>query len=239
MSIDTTDYVWRARTGLRASEKLVLLRIADRVNRQNGVAWPSVQSLAHDCGLSKTGTLQILNRLIAGGYVDVVREHVGRRPRTYRVNLDRLACGQPGSPRDSHACGQPGSPLDTPTTAVVCGQRGALVVNASESCGQPGGPKPEEPELEPEANTEAPGHVPFKVYAAIAREAIDTSVLDDRSEDFGNYAEWFKRRCAQQGLPYDADITRRAVDAAWLAREKEKQHAADHAHGRHRLFPSR
>ncbi len=93
MSTDLTEQVWRERGDLSSTEKIVLLRIADRINRQNGVAWPSVRSLAGHCGLSKTATLDILGRLIEKQYVKVAKPHSGNRPRTYGLNLDRL-CGQ-------------------------------------------------------------------------------------------------------------------------------------------------
>jgi len=57
----------------------------------------------------------------------------------------------------------------------------------------------------------APGRaLPFKVYAAIAMRAV----VDEPSDDLGAIGERFKRLCARQHLPYDADITQRAIDAA-------------------------
>ena len=64
----------------------------------------------------------------------------------------------------------------------------------------------------------------FKVYAAIASQAITNSLRDDQSDDLANITEHFKLLCAKQGKPYSAGIVQRAIDAAWTAREKEKHH---------------
>ncbi len=57
---------------------------------------------------------------------------------------------------------------------------------------------------------------PFKVYFAIAKRAF----AEEPSEEPGAIAERFKRLCAEQGKPYDADITGRAMRAADNARRK-------------------
>ena len=56
----------------------------------------------------------------------------------------------------------------------------------------------------------APRPVPFRVYAAIAREAVKTAQTDD----LGDLAEQFKTACAKQGVPYDASITTKAIQTA-------------------------
>lgn len=71
------------------------------------------------------------------------------------------------------------------------------------------------------------GRIPFKVYAALASQAVANSLADDKSDDLGNIAEHFKRLCAQQGKPYSATLVQRAVDAAWAAREKERRQFID------------
>jgi hypothetical protein len=70
--------------------------------------------------------------------------------------------------------------------------------------------------------TERSAAVPFQVYAAIAVQAIDASQRGDHSSEYANYSEWFKRLCAQQQLPYDSDIGRRAIDAALTSRDRAR-----------------
>jgi hypothetical protein len=88
----------------------------------------------------------------------------------------------------------------------------------------------EEAEDKTEEKTEEPprrdaliSDIPFRVYASIATRAITESLREDRSDDLENIDARFQRLCAEQGKPCDLDITRRAVDAAWVSREKEKQ----------------
>lgn len=83
---------------------------------------------------------------------------------------------------------------------------------------------PAHPDEETEdKKTREAGGAQFRVYAAIATEAINRSLRDDHSEDLGNIAEWFKVLCARQDVTYVGDIGRRAVDAALRARAKAKR----------------
>jgi uncharacterized protein YdaU (DUF1376 family) len=50
---------------------------------------------------------------------------------------------------------------------------------------------------------------PFKVFCAIAAHAIDEA----QTADLGAIAEAFKSDCARQRIPYDVEITRKAIDA--------------------------
>lgn len=59
---------------------------------------------------------------------------------------------------------------------------------------------------------------PFKTYAAIAALALDETPTDD----LGAIAETFKSLCARQQIPYDADITRRAIDAVIRSRARRR-----------------
>jgi hypothetical protein len=78
MAFEVLSAVWRARTldgrALRASAKLVLVRLADEVRLpidqsgrrmvEKGVVSISLKQLAADCGLSKVGAHKILQRLV-------------------------------------------------------------------------------------------------------------------------------------------------------------------------------
>jgi len=63
-----------------------------------------------------------------------------------------------------------------------------------------------------------PVSVPFKVYVAIAAQAIAYEPTDD----LGAIAEGFKTACARQHLPYDVTLTQKAIDAARVARARTR-----------------
>jgi uncharacterized protein YdaU (DUF1376 family) len=60
---------------------------------------------------------------------------------------------------------------------------------------------------------------PFKVYAAIAKRAF----AEEPIAELGAVAERFKRLCAEQGKPYNAEITGRALRAAERARARKSE----------------
>ena len=62
----------------------------------------------------------------------------------------------------------------------------------------------------------------FKVYAAIACRALDESIREDCDDSIANVSERFKRLCAQQRKRYTAEITRKAVAAAFAKRDKAR-----------------
>jgi hypothetical protein len=57
---------------------------------------------------------------------------------------------------------------------------------------------------------------PFKVYCAIARRICEHAP----QVDLGALAEQFKAACAAARLPYDGEITRKAIDAVLTARRR-------------------
>jgi hypothetical protein len=64
------------------------------------------------------------------------------------------------------------------------------------------------------------------VYKAIAQRAVSDSLKTDKSDDLGNIVEWFRRHCATARIPYDGDISRRACEAAVVAREQARARLA-------------
>lgn len=58
---------------------------------------------------------------------------------------------------------------------------------------------------------------PFKMYCAIARRILEAAGTD---ADLGELAEQFKSACAGQQIPYDGEITRKAIDAVINARKR-------------------
>jgi hypothetical protein len=89
MAFDLLNLVWSHR-GLKPLQKLVLLRIADRVGSSR-TAFAGVQSLADDCGLSHQGVRNIVDKLIADDYLQVEANAYGRKARVFRVNAEMLA----------------------------------------------------------------------------------------------------------------------------------------------------
>jgi hypothetical protein len=158
--------VWSA-AGLRPLEKLVLLRLADRVNgdeyeeylqgtRALPSASPGVRSLAADCGMSRPGVLSQLHRLRELGFVKWEEHRQKQRPWTYFVLPEALsgaARGQFGMPRSDDFVG---SVIDHGHHSVVASIDDAVVnpadhapvsvVNETASRGQRRWPEPEEPE---------------------------------------------------------------------------------------------
>ena len=249
MAFDLVARVWGSR-GLTSTEKLVLLRIADRVNVESGFAYPSVQSLADDCSLTKSGTVKVINRLRAKRCLSV-EPGTGRRSSHYRVVVEHLGSGEHGSPlrRSAETCsGEYGSPLADaangrrPASAdVVAVNRIPVAVNGVHRSGEPGSPEAlgirrnQEKRTGADAPDLALSRPAFKVYAAIAREALKLSIRSDGDDSYGNASELFKRMCAQQGVDYGGDVARRALDTAfhqqdrpaaiWSAQQRRKRRA--------------
>ena len=91
-------------------------------------------------------------------------------------------------------------------------------------------PQPEPEERREEPNEEAPIAEPepdpvfqstpaFAVYRGLATDALQLACLE-RDDRPGNVAEHLKRLCAKQSLPYDVAIIRKAVDVAFVLRQK-------------------
>ena len=74
------------------------------------------------------------------------------------------------------------------------------------------------------ARTEEKGEdpeVPFKVYAAIAKAALDRALRELKSDAESDVCEFLQGGlCPQQHLPYDSDVAGRAVRAALGVRRK-------------------
>src|SRR5262245_44923818 len=90
---------------------MVLLRIADRVRRDVGVAWPGVRSIAADCGMSKATVLKRIDRLVTAGLLIIEKHSQGISPRHYRVNLPALASGLLVGPHEVATSGLTTRPL--------------------------------------------------------------------------------------------------------------------------------
>jgi hypothetical protein len=95
-------------------------------------------------------------------------------------------------------------------------------------------PQPEPAERREERDDEEPERAPtdepepdpvfqstptFAVYRRLATDALQLACLE-RDDRPGNVAEHLKRLCATQSLPYDVAIIRKAVDVAFVLRQK-------------------
>lgn len=65
-----------------------------------------------------------------------------------------------------------------------------------------------------------PVEISFTHYRKAAHDALERSLTEDQSDNYGNIAEWFKRLCAERQFPYTSEIARKAIDAVLAAREK-------------------
>jgi len=88
MSIKCMTAVWEIEGVLTASQKLVLLCLADHAN-DDGVCWPSMPRLAQRSDMKLRNTQRVVHSLIEKGYVEVLEEGGGRGKTTvYRIKPD-------------------------------------------------------------------------------------------------------------------------------------------------------
>jgi hypothetical protein len=165
----------------------------------------------------------------------------------YRIDYAVLAALKPGHPRPRIYEKKPGPPrpgIDRETRApapVIADENpgaqhhkgGRSTAERRALSTETRAPAPADP-IDPtgtvrkQTGADAPARVeagvieppPFKVYAAIATAALNESIREDKTDDIGNVTERFKVTCARQGLPYNAEVARKAVDAAIHARSK-------------------
>ena len=81
---------WAVRQRLPSTQKLVLLMLAERHNKDSGQCNPSLELLAEDCGLSRRSVIDQVAKLQAAGYLTVRHRANGgvRMPSQYILHLD-------------------------------------------------------------------------------------------------------------------------------------------------------
>ena len=62
---------WAVKQKLPTNQKMVLLRLADRTNRDTGRCTPSHKNLAEDCGMSQATLKRCLAALADAGYISI------------------------------------------------------------------------------------------------------------------------------------------------------------------------
>jgi hypothetical protein len=82
---------------LGVTGKVVALMLASRAD-ETGTAWPSLATLATDCGLSVGGVRLGLQELRKRGVVSVTSGQVGRESNRYRLNPSTRWTTQPAAP---------------------------------------------------------------------------------------------------------------------------------------------
>jgi DNA-binding transcriptional regulator YhcF (GntR family) len=85
MSIHYISQAWKTPVA-DAKAKLVLLKLADNANDQ-GVAWPHIETIAAETGLSRSSVFKALNELEESG---IVERHRGRNEVTYTIQKSVL-----------------------------------------------------------------------------------------------------------------------------------------------------
>lgn len=206
--------------------------------------WPSIETVSRMVQSDTRSVRRCLSHLRAMGVLEledpVKGLHGGAGKSTrYRFNLAVLASlsgSEPGHQRQGSRESKHGHQRQGSATPTLT----SVVTNPDISDTEPGQivhktltPVSADPYEPTGTNIEqtdagASGHslqtkpIPFRVYASIASGALATSIRDDRSDSISNVLEIFKRMCAQQKLPYTAEISRKAVEAAMHAHAKAK-----------------
>lgn len=82
-------FAWAARQRVTSTQKLVLLMLAERHNKDTGQCRPSHDTLADDCGLTRRSVIDQIGKLAQAGYISVLpRAKDNRRlPNQYRLNF--------------------------------------------------------------------------------------------------------------------------------------------------------
>lgn len=87
MSLLATRAVWE-NSAAREMSRLVMLSLADHSN-DDGLTWPSVETIAKECLLTTRGVQKILRRLVEIGEIEIERAGGGRALTTrYRITVN-------------------------------------------------------------------------------------------------------------------------------------------------------
>jgi hypothetical protein len=89
MSVYVTALIWKI--PLLLPEKVVLLRMADYAGHDGGNIFPSVATIARDCGVSDRAVQLILRKFVGEGLLTIVGNETGGRGKTrhYAIDLER------------------------------------------------------------------------------------------------------------------------------------------------------
>lgn len=89
MSVKVSALCWKVR--LPATEKLVLLRLADFADDQGFNIYPAVQTVADDCGVGARAVQLTLKKLVGVGILVIINQGGGRgRATEYAIDMDLI-----------------------------------------------------------------------------------------------------------------------------------------------------
>lgn len=121
---------WAVRQELPCQQKIVLVMLADRVNKDTGLCCPSMDRLAKDCGLSKSSVKQAIRALREKGLVAARRRTDGTTnlSNEYFLPVNSAEGGSGGGASDTPVVGNSGAPDDgvgrEAPQGGACGARG-------------------------------------------------------------------------------------------------------------------
>ena len=238
-------------SNLDASLRPVALAFAWFANDDGGNVWPAISTVSRMIRWSERTIQRRLLTLLKLGVLELEDPLKGRsggmgKTARYRFNLEILAqlpveveaSVEPRQPRHPFPLSKPRQPrhplrdqrvtgeTTNPDTSIhkprhVDPSNGDTVVTRSYI--EPVLTNIEQTDADASGDSQRWKPIPFKVYAAIAAQALETSLRADKTDDSGNVIELFKQACAQhrpESLPYDGELARKAVDAARHSRDK-------------------
>lgn len=95
-------FAWAARQKVTSTQKLVLLMLAERHNKDTGHCRPSHDKLAEDCGLSRRSVIDQIQKLAEAGYITILARANGnvRLANQYLLNFHFGVQAQPKEPEN-------------------------------------------------------------------------------------------------------------------------------------------
>jgi hypothetical protein len=106
--------VWAMNQKLPAMQKIVLVMLANRVNKDSGDCFPSLTRIADDSGMNRRSAIRQIEELEKGGYLTVIRSVKNGEK---QANHYRLSLG--GSVRETLPSDLETLPSDTESLGVV------------------------------------------------------------------------------------------------------------------------
>jgi biotin operon repressor len=107
-----------AHDGLLPSEKNVAAYLALRFNRKaGGVAWPSLETIAHDVGVARSTAAKAIDRLKSLGFIEVKSGGGRRNPREGISNQYRMLPSDPPDGKEDQPSDGPDCKNDLPSDA--------------------------------------------------------------------------------------------------------------------------
>ncbi len=95
-------FAWAARQKVTSTQKLVLLMLAERHNKDTGHCRPSHDKLAEDCGLSRRSVIDQIQKLAEAGYITILARANGnvRLANQYLLNFHFGIQAKPKEPEN-------------------------------------------------------------------------------------------------------------------------------------------